>query len=688
MTDQEKTREQLLQELTEVRAQLSVAQDRNNELVQLCDELEDELALCDIVAESIGVGISILNLKTGQITLNEGWLNYLGYSLDEIVNLGAGANELIHENDRERVSAEFLKCVNGDQDHFEDEYQVRRAAGDFIWVGAQCWVLETDPDGKPCSIATVEFDNRDSKYLKKCQALLTSRNQAIRNVFASMCEATPDTAVVAETLYESEGMTALDFRMRMLCLALHFGAKTRRELGQGQFYVKDDAFRYVYVSPEMTRSFGMVSSDFFGRTDGEIFGIDEGCKEEELVRRIEAEESVWFRFSRVRDGKPTIFTDLLIPLLDKTQPRPIWILGFPRESNLKPDLELTDAMPYPSKVEQEVLEKARKAAQTDCTVLLIGESGSGKDHLARYIHNHSPRAERPYFSVNCATVVESLAESELFGHEKGAFTGAANRKRGKLELAEGGTLFLNEIGELSLILQAKLLTFLDTRNFTRVGGEKEISVNVRIIAATNKDLERELEEGRFRRDLFYRINVFQIRVPSLRERPEDIPFLISEILDTLQKELKQPGSAHVDQVDMLKITHHSWPGNIRELHNVLERGMIIRNSTRVPIDLTGPRSSESQQTAGVRVSAQDPQPATTTRRLSKPTSQQILRVYRECIENSGYTRTDVAKVFQRDDSTISKWFKDLDLPAGEGGRTCGGSRDLNALRLLIEEIMR
>lgn len=172
---------------------------------------------------------------------------------------------------------------------------------------------------------------------------------------------------------------------------------------------------------------------------------------------------------------------------------------------------------YPSPVMQTVLAACREAAGTDSLVLLLGESGSGKDYLARYIHNHSKRAVGPYLSINCAAVPEELAESELFGHEHGAFTGTQGRKRGLLELAENGTLLLNEIGDLSLRLQAKLLTFLDTRKFTRVGGEKEVSVNARIIVATNRDLEKEAATGRFRQDLFYRLNVLSIEVPPLRE---------------------------------------------------------------------------------------------------------------------------------------------------------------------------
>lgn len=230
---------------------------------------------------------------------------------------------------------------------------------------------------------------------------------------------------------------------------------------------------------------------------------------------------------------------------------------------------------YPSEVMRATLNQARQAASTDSIVLLLGESGCGKDFLARYIHDHSRRSDGPFFTINCAAVSTQLAESELFGHEPGAFTGARGRKRGLLELAEKGTLLLNEVGELSPILQAKLLTFLDTRSFTRVGGEKEIAVDARLLAATNRRLEQDVAEGKFRKDLFYRFNVFSIEVPPLRERREDIPELVREILAGLSEEMVLPGTPLVDSAAVQALMSYSWPGNVRELRNVLERAVIL-----------------------------------------------------------------------------------------------------------------
>ena len=213
---------------------------------------------------------------------------------------------------------------------------------------------------------------------------------------------------------------------------------------------------------------------------------------------------------------------------------------------------------YVSPAIEAILPRLMRVAPGDSTVLLLGESGSGKDYWARWLHEHSHRARGPFFAVNCAALTTEIAESELFGHEPGAFTGANRRKRGLLELAEGGTLLLNEIGELSLVAQAKLLTFLDTRMITRVGGEKTILVDARIICATNRDLQQETQAGGFRADLFHRINVFTVTVPPLRSRTEDIPPLCSELLEKIGKRLGRTRLPAVDSQALEILCHRPW----------------------------------------------------------------------------------------------------------------------------------
>jgi PAS domain S-box-containing protein len=222
-------------------------------------------------------------------------------------------------------------------------------------------------------------------------------------------------------------------------------------------------------------------------------------------------------------------------------------------------------------------------AQTDSSVLITGESGTGKELAARAIHLNSPRKTGPFIAVNCSAFVESLIESELFGHEKGAFTGAIKTKTGRFELARGGTLFLDEIGDLSLAVQTKLLRVLETREFERVGGTKSIKMDARIIAATNKNLNEEILTGRFRKDLFYRINIINIHLPPLRERKDDLPLLVNHFIDHFNeifgKTVRQFSSSAYGL-----ITEYEWPGNIRELENVIEHCFILCNSDIIQIE--------------------------------------------------------------------------------------------------------
>jgi DNA-binding NtrC family response regulator len=222
----------------------------------------------------------------------------------------------------------------------------------------------------------------------------------------------------------------------------------------------------------------------------------------------------------------------------------------------------------------EAIETARKAAASKSTVLLLGESGTGKEIFARAIHAWSDRKDEPFVAINCVGLSKELLESELFGHAKGAFTGAHELKRGKIEVAQGGTLFLDEIGDVSPEVQTKLLRFLQEREFERVGGLKPISVDVRIIAATNRDLQEAINEGRFREDLYYRINVVPIFLPPLKERKEDIPTLALHFMERFSTETKKNFAAITPEA-MEKIIAYDWPGNVRELANVIERAVVL-----------------------------------------------------------------------------------------------------------------
>ncbi len=250
---------------------------------------------------------------------------------------------------------------------------------------------------------------------------------------------------------------------------------------------------------------------------------------------------------------------------------------------------------------QSVFELARTAARSNSTILVLGESGSGKEVLARAVHAESPRAQQPFVAVSCAALTETLLESELFGHEKGAFTGAVARRRGKFEAANGGTLFLDEVGDIGQKLQLDLLRVLEERKIQRVGGNEPIDVDVRIIAATNRDLKKAVAEGKFREDLFYRLNVIPILIPPLRDRREDIPLLVENFVERLSVETKK----RIDGVSaeaMNALVAHDWPGNVRELRNVLERGAVVATGPVIQLlDLGLPtRGEPSGGAAGAR----------------------------------------------------------------------------------------
>ncbi|HGJ64964.1 TPA: sigma-54-dependent Fis family transcriptional regulator [bacterium] len=244
---------------------------------------------------------------------------------------------------------------------------------------------------------------------------------------------------------------------------------------------------------------------------------------------------------------------------------------------LKEDITKKWKLVGSSKKVQNLKEQIDMAAKSNSRVLILGESGSGKELVAHLLHENSPRVDKPFIEMNCAAIPQELIESELFGHEKGSFTGAFERKKGKFELADEGTLFLDEVGDMSLSTQSKVLRIIETQEFQRVGGSKNIKVDVRIIAATNKDLFEEVKKGTFREDLLFRLNVIPIHVPPLRERKEDIPELVEHFLQFFADEYgKKPKKITNEGLELLST--YDWPGNVRELRNVIERLVIMTPS--------------------------------------------------------------------------------------------------------------
>ena len=237
-----------------------------------------------------------------------------------------------------------------------------------------------------------------------------------------------------------------------------------------------------------------------------------------------------------------------------------------------------------------VLASINKIKNSDINILIVGETGSGKEMVARAIHRGGSRKNEPLVSINCAAIPQGLIESELFGHEKGAFTGAYDKKAGKFELARGGTLFMDEVEDLSLEAQAKVLRLIENKEFMRIGGNESIKVDVRIICASNKDLLREVKGKRFRQDLYYRVTGYCIQVPPLRERREDIPDLAAEFLDEYSRDIGK-AAKKLSKKAMDNLLHYSWPGNVRELQNVIARAATLAGGQIITPELLGPNLS-------------------------------------------------------------------------------------------------
>jgi DNA-binding NtrC family response regulator len=315
-----------------------------------------------------------------------------------------------------------------------------------------------------------------------------------------------------------------------------------------------------------------------------------------------------------------------------------------------------------------VVRQAEAAARSDSTVLLTGESGTGKDVLARFIHSKSGRSNSPMIMVNCGALPETLFESEFFGHERGAFTGASSLRRGLLEAADGSSLFLDEIGDLPLVMQVKLLHFLEQGRFRRVGSTRDQNADVRIIAATNRDLASEVERQRFRADLYYRLNVVSLHVPPLRERTKDIPSFIDHFLDTYRQRFNRPSldlSAEARQA----LQSYSWPGNVRELRNCLERAAAISlsdtiDSTQIPFLAAGPIGVAAGHNAQTTTVA--PQTAALT--LEELEREHILRV----LEESNGNRERAAAILGISSRTLYRKLREYESQTHSAGLATDG----------------
>jgi PAS domain S-box-containing protein len=524
--------------------------------------------------QSLNEGFAVLN-EEGIVTYaNNKLAEMTGYAKEEIV--GRSATTLMDEANSEIFASEFFLRRKTETQGYYELALTHKSGQRVPVIVSDNAVFDGDGSFKG-SLTTVtdisdlkRFDPVQKASQEELELLTAEKTAELSREIDRLTKRLQEQEQVEEELRQGEE------RFRAI-----FEAAT------DSIYIKDPSLRFTHVNPAFANLLGRQASEIVGCTSEDVFGEEAGKHIREVDIRVFHGETVDEEHARLVNGTRLTFHDIRVPLRDGCG-EIIGLCGISRNVTERKRARPVARMvgrEYRSEKMRATLAKARFAAPTDGIVLLLGESGSGKDFLARWIHDHSKRSNGPFFAINCAAVPHELAESELFGHEPGAFTGARGRKRGLLELAEGGTLLLNEIGELSLSLQSKLLSFLDSRSFLRVGGEKSISVNARLIAATHRDLEAEVAGGRFWQALWYRLNVFCIEVPPLRERSEDIPILVEEIMARLAAEMHLTEIPVIDSVAMESLSQYHWPGNVRELRNVLERALMLSEESRLDVSL-------------------------------------------------------------------------------------------------------
>ena len=571
MTDQDKTKEDLIQELIELRQRLAKsensASDRENPRGTLLGLPKGwGTGLIFIGGDCYrtwqpGTFAMDIDVESPQVpTIVDGdWDPFLSWF-----------KEIIHPDDMPQFLVGLDQLVNGTQDSFQTRVRVQTWLGLLGSADFYLLVGQRDEQGKAVGIAgcyrILDIQGLSEETWRKIEELVRNRFEWLLKEDQELSDA------LSLTDDQGRPVTNKEYEVAALCLCAALIEQLMR-LGQAPpSFVKDRSMKYVWVSDSFAEGLGSSPHALYGKTDFEMFGSpsqeEEDTAGEALMSGAEYRPDV----TRIVDGVRTLFRDSLQPIRDPLIGQPQWIIGI---TKLVHKAQQQDEWVSKSPAMQSALINALAAAKSDSPVLLTGESGAGKDYLARPIHDESCRCGHPFFSINCAAIPAGLAESELFGHERGAFTGAFRRKRGLLELAAGGTLLLNEIGELDKKLQANLLTFLDNQTFTRVGGETTVKTDVRLIAATNKDLEEAVSAGEFRGDLLYRINVIRIEVPPLRSRLEDLPFLLQRVLEDIFPRTRLDRLPEIDDACLRILSDYQWPGNIRELRNVLERAVVL-----------------------------------------------------------------------------------------------------------------
>jgi formate hydrogenlyase transcriptional activator len=502
--------------------------------------------------------------------VNQRWVDYTGLSMEEAV--GWGWQATIHPEDLGKTVETWLRLIASEEPG-EEEARLRRFDGEYRWFLARA-VPVRDERGKVIRWYGTSTDIEDRK---RAEEKLRQDERELRRITDAIAEPIGVLAPDGSTLYANQ-------------VVLNY-------VGLSLEDIKADDWPAEILHPddlERTRDERQR-----GLSRGEPFQV------EQRVRRKDGQYR-WFlsRFNPLRDDEGRIIRWYAtgIDIEDRKQAE---------EKVQKENVALREEIDHSSMFEEivgssqalrKVLAQAARVAPMDSTVLILGETGTGKELIARAIHKRSKRSGRAFVRVDCAAIPASLIASELFGHEKGAFTGALQRHLGRFELANGGTIFLDEIGELPAETQSALLRVLQEREFERVGGSQPISVDVRVLAATNRDLKTAVASGTFRQDLFYRLNVFPIQVPPLRQRADDIPPLVEYFIDRYAKKAGKK-IRKIEKKTMELFQTYKWPGNIRELQNVVERAVILCDDDTFSVDETWLIQESPRELRPLRASA-------------------------------------------------------------------------------------
>lgn len=506
------------------------------------------------MADSSPVMIWTSDLRMLCTYFNQRTVDFTGRSMDKLV--GTGWLESVHEDDRQRCM-DIYTAAYARREPFVYELRVRRVDGKYFWLYST-GVPRFDANGDLLGYIGSAVDITDRKLAEESVRESEARFRAMADSSAIFIWIADENALctyfnkqvlefTGRSMDQLKGEGWLEIvheEDRQHCVAAYSTGYASRESFVLEYRIlgADGDYHWIYDT----------GAPRFAQ-DGELLGYVGSAVD--ITDRRNAEEGLRIAHEEVNKLK------------NQLQAENIY---------LQEEIKLAhnvDEIIGDSQEIKYVLFKIEQVSQTDTTALILGETGTGKELVARAIHNQSSRKDRPLVKVNCAALSASLIESELFGHEKGAFTGAGARKIGRFELADGATLFLDEIGELPLELQSKLLRVLQEGEFERLGGTKTIKIDVRILAATNRILKNEVEKGTFREDLWYRLNVFPLTVPPLRQRKEDIPLMVNHFVQVYSRKVGK-NIRSISSVGLNKLNEYSWPGNVRELANVIERAVI------------------------------------------------------------------------------------------------------------------